>query len=248
MLALELVDDLRQLGLRQGGVVMVHSSLKALGRVEGGAEAVIQGLLAALGDSGTLLMPALTYERVTADQPTFDVRRTPGNVGLIPETFRLRQGTQRSLHPTHSVCALGPRTGRLLEGHLEDETPCGPHSPFHLLPEFGGQILMLGCGLEPNTSMHAIEELAAPPYLYDPPREYQLILEDGRELRKTYIPHNFHGWLQRYDRVGEVLAAPALRKGRVLQAEAWLIEAGALWEAALAVLKQHPCWFVDRKG
>jgi aminoglycoside 3-N-acetyltransferase len=242
----ELTDDLLSLGVRPEGVLMVHSSLKALGPVEGGAETVIVGLLEALGGSGTLLMPALTYERVTAEQPLFDVKRTPGNVGLIPETFRLRAGTKRSLHPTHSVCATGPQATELLEAHLQDDTPCGAHSPFHRLPEFGGQILMLGCGLEPNTSMHAIEELVVPPYLYGPPGEYQLVLQDGTIMRKTYIPHNFHGWVQRYDRVGEILSSPGLRRGRVLQAEAFIIEAAALWEKALEALKRDPCYFVDR--
>ena len=248
MVANELAHDLLKLGVRPGGVLMMHSSLKALGPVEGGAGTVIEGLLEALDEAGTLLMPALTYERVTAEQPVFDVMRTPGNVGLIPETFRLREGTKRSVHPTHSVCASGPRAAELLETHLLDNTPCGPHSPFHLLPKYNGQILMLGCGLEPNTSMHAIEELVVPPYLYDPPREYQLVLQDGTIMRKTYIPHSFHGWVQRYDRVGEMLAPPGLRGGRVLRAEAYLIEAADLWEVALRAVKKDPCCFVDRVG
>lgn len=242
----QIANDLLSLGVRPGGALMVHSSLRSLGPVEAGAETVIQGLLAALGKAGTLLMPALTYERVTPNNPYFDVRLTASNVGIIPETFRLRAGTQRSIHPTHSVCAVGPLTAALLEPHLEDSTPCGPHSPFHCLPEYNGQILMLGCGLEPDTSMHAIEELVLPPYLYDPPIEYQLVLQDGSAIRKTYIPHNFHGWAQRYDRVEAILGSPGLRKGQVLQAEAWLIEAEALREVALAALKRDPCCFVEK--
>ncbi len=94
--------------------------------------------------------------------------------------------------------------------------------------------------------MHAIEELVVPPYLFDPPVEYRLVLQDGKTIRKTYTPHNFHGWAQRYDRVGEILGSPGLRQGRVLQAEAWLIEAEVLWDAALAALKRDPCCFVER--
>ena len=151
----QLRDDLLGLGLRPGGVVMVHSSLRALGQVSGGAETVIDGLLAALGPDGTLLMPALTYKHVTPDKPHFDALRTPSNVGIIPETFRRRRGTRRSVHPTHSVCGVGPLAALILDPHNADTTPCGPHSPFHSLPKYNGQILMLGCGLEPNTSMHA---------------------------------------------------------------------------------------------
>jgi aminoglycoside 3-N-acetyltransferase len=240
-------QDLLALGVRPGGVLLVHSSLRALGSVPGGAETVIQALLAALGESGTLLMPALSYEHVTPEKPHFDLLKTPSNVGLIPETFRLRPGTRRSVHPTHSVCAVGPLAAELLDLHLEDSTPCGPHSPFHALPKHNGQILMLGCGLEPNTSMHAIEELVIPSYLYNPPFDYQLSLADGAMITKTYTPHNFVGWVQCYDRVEQVLAAPGLRRGRVLEADSFLIEASALWEAVLSVLQRDPLYFVDEQ-
>jgi len=244
----KLQTDLLNLGLRSGGVLMVHASLRALGQVPGGAESVIQGLLAALGADGTLLMPALSYERVTRENPVLDVKNTPSNVGVIPEIFRKRAGTKRSIHPTHSVCAVGPLAEPLLAPHIEDTTPCGPNSPFHRLPHYNGQILMLGCGLEPNTSMHAIEELVAPPYLYGPPIEYTLVREDGTDLVKTYTPHSFEGWEQRYDRVQDVLPAFALKRGPVLEAEAWLIESAALWEHALPALRKAPLYFVDGQG
>jgi aminoglycoside 3-N-acetyltransferase len=226
---------------------MVHSSLRSLGYVPGGAETVIQGLLAVLGAEGTLLMPALTYERVTPQCPVFDVRNTPSNVGTIPEAFRTRPGTKRSVHPTHSVCAVGRLAQALLELHIDDTTPCGPHSPFHTLPEHNGQILMLGCGLEANTSLHAIEEIVAPPYLYDVPFSYKLVLENGESLTQTYTlhPHNLRGWRQRYDRVEHLLEPPGLRRGRVLAAEAFLLEASMLWEAALSALAKNPFYFVD---
>lgn len=241
----QLQADLLALGVCPGGVLLVHSSLRALGPVPGGPETVIRGLLAALGGAGTLLMPALSYEHVTPEHPVFDVRHTPSNVGILPETFRLRSGTRRSLHPTHSVCAVGPLSSALLDPHAEDTTPCGPRSPFHTLPEHHGQILMLGCGLEPNTSMHAIEERVVPPYLFNPPIEYDLTLQDGSTRSKTYTPHDFRGWRQRYDRVDQLLAAPGLNQGRVLAARAFLIESEALWEAALAALRRDPLYFVE---
>ena len=243
----KLLTDLLNLGVRPGGVLMVHASLRALGQVPGGAEAVIQGLLAALGADGTLLMPALSYEHVIRENPVFDVKNTPSNVGIIPETFRKRAGTKRSIHPTHSVCAVGPLTEALLTAHIQDATPCGPHSPFHALPRYNGQILMLGCGLEPNTCMHAIEELVEPPYLYSQPIDYTLVREDGTSLVKTYTPHGFNGWEQRYERVQDILPPSALKCGPVLEAEAWLIESPALWEHALFALRKDSLCFVDRQ-
>jgi aminoglycoside 3-N-acetyltransferase len=236
--------DLSAAGIRPGGVLLVHSSLSALGHVPGGPETVIRGLLQALGPEGTLLFPTLTYENVTPKNPFFDVRRTPSNVGLIPETFRKRPGSMRSIHPTHSVAGIGARAREMLADHVADTTPCGPHSPFHKLPQVGGQILMLGCGLHPNTSMHAIEERVVPPYLFGPQVPYILVYPDGTTVEKTYTSHGFWGWSQRYDRVARVLTAPDLRQGRVLQAEVHLIEAEALWAAALDALRQDPLAFV----
>jgi aminoglycoside 3-N-acetyltransferase len=238
-------EDLLILGLRSGGVVMVHSSLKSFGWLPQGAEMVIQALLGALGEYGTLLMPALTYETVRSYNPIFDSRSTPVCVGTIPETFRTRPGTQRSMHPTHSVCGTGPLVDELLSPHIEDSTPCGSNSPFHRLPDFQGQILMLGCGLKPNTSMHAIEELVEPPYLFGKPLVYTLIDEEGHITQKEYIRHNFCGWEQRYDRVGKILDWPHLKFGKVGMAPAYLIEASALKAAALAAIRKEPYFFVD---
>jgi aminoglycoside 3-N-acetyltransferase len=238
--------DLSGLGVRQGGVLLVHSSLSALGHVPGGAETVIRGLLQALGPEGTLLLPTLTYEHVTPKHPIFDVRRTPSNVGIIPETFRLRPGSMRSIHPTHSVAAVGPLARELLADHVLDTTPCGDNSPFHRLPHVHGQILMLGCGLRPNTSMHAIEEVIVPSYVFGPQVPYILVYPDGEAHEKSYTSHGFEGWSQEYDRVAQVLTAPALSRGAVLRAPAHLIEAEALWAAVLAALRQDPLAFVAR--
>src|SRR5689334_11642001 len=97
-----LTDDLRALGLQPGDVVMVHSSFRALGIAD--PELIIGALLGALGDAGTLLMPGLSFRQ---QPPTVhDTRSTPVCVGFLPEHFRTRLGTARSLHPTHSVCGF----------------------------------------------------------------------------------------------------------------------------------------------
>lgn len=241
-----IAQDLLAAGVRPSGVLLAHSSLSALGYVPGGPETVVRGLFQALSASGTLLMPALSYELVTPRNPVFDVHRTPSNVGAITEHFRTRPGTRRSVHPTHSACGAGPLADELLRGHLLDNTPCGSHSPFHCLREYNSQILMLGCGLTPNTSMHAIEEIVEPPYLFGPPLSYTLILADGSLQIKTYRKHGFAGWRQRYDRVAQVLDQDSLKRGVVLDAEVFLIETHALWDTVLTMLQRDPLYFVDR--
>ncbi len=242
-----LAADLRALGVRPGGVLLVHSALRSLGLppdLPQRAEIAVSGLLTALGPGGTLLMPALSYASVSARQPVFDVANTPSCVGGLTEYFRTRPGTLRSVHPTHSVCGAGPRTGELLSSHRLDVTPCGPHSPFSLLPQVNGQILFLGCGLKPNTSMHAVEEHVVPPYLFGLPVDYQVILADGTVTAMQVRRHNFAGWDQRYDRLEQVMG-DGLRAGRVLQADCHLVESAQMWPAALAALRRDPLFFVE---
>ena len=122
----DLAADLRRLGLGSGDIVLVHSSLSRLGNVEGGADAVIRALLDVVAPDGTVLFPTLTgSERDGPDNPpVIDVRATPCWTGLIPDSARRWQGALRSLHPTHSVAALGAEAGHYTAGHEESATPC----------------------------------------------------------------------------------------------------------------------------
>jgi aminoglycoside 3-N-acetyltransferase len=207
---------------------------------------VIQGLWQALGADGTLLLPALSYEYVGKLNPVFDALRTPSCVGAIAEYFRLRPGTLRSVHPTHSVCAIGVQAASITGDHQLDHTPVGPHSPFRKLRDLGGQLLFLGCGLRPNTSMHGVEELAEPPYLYGEMISYRLVLADGRELMLDSRHHGFQGYRQRYDRLEPLLdQGTELRVGKVLDAQAHLLEAQSMWQVALAAYRRDPLYFVD---
>ena len=237
-------DQLGALGLPRGGVVLVHSSLSSLGHVPGGAAVVIDGIRDALGPEGTLLMPALSYATVNADNPVFDVLRTPSCVGVIPETFRTMPGVMRSICPTHSVAGIGPLAEKLLGGHHLDDTPCGSHSPWRLLPERAGHILFLGCGLRPNTSMHGIEELARPPYLFGEMATYTVIHPDGRQRRQDCRRHDFRGFGQHYERIATIHDGGWIAEGQVLQATAHLVRAARLWEEAYAAYVRDPLFFV----
>lgn len=242
----ELINGWQKLGVRSGGVLLVHSSLRSLGPVAGGAETVVSSLLEALGPQGTLLMPALSYAKVGAHSPVFDVRSTQSCVGALPEYFRTRPGTFRSVHPTHSVSGTGRLMDDLLNEHGLSTTPCGPFSPFAKLPQVGGQILFIGCGLRPNTSMHAIEEHVEPVYLYGEKVDYQVTLADGSQRRMVVRSHNFKGWTQRYDRIDQYLSHPDLREGVVFKANCFLVEAFALWMVALNALEADPLCFVEK--
>lgn len=241
-----IVTGLTNLGLKQGDSVLVHASLTSLGELPHAAKIVTDAFMQILGQEGTLLMPALTYSSVTKDNPVFDVDNSPSCVGGLSEYFRTRTGALRSIHPTHSVCALGKKATYFTENHLQDSTPVGANSPFFKLMEADGYVLFLGCGLHPNTSMHGVEELVTPAYLFGKEREYTLRISSIETLKKSYIPHGFKEYIQRYDRLLDVLAQEDYRVGKVLEAEVFLLDCRAFWKKAEEALRQDPFYFVDK--
>jgi aminoglycoside 3-N-acetyltransferase len=233
------LDDM---GLERGSVLMVHSSFKAIGIKD--PEMVIRALELTLGEEGTLMMPALSYDQDPSN--IYSSQATPSCVGFLAEYFRCRKGTKRSIHPTHSVCAVGKDVDFFLNDHSKDNTPCGPNSPFNKILLNGGTILMLGCGLRPNTTMHAIEEHVVPSYLFGPSQVYTITGVDGITYQKAYIAHDFKGFVQRYDRVLDILFYPHMRIGRVGNAASYLISCKKLFEVAVKEMEADSFFFVDK--
>lgn len=242
-------EQLKELGVKQGDILLVHGSMKALGQNDLKIEVLIKSIETVLGEKGTLLIPALSYESVDGiKNDTFSIKDTPSDIGALSECFRKMNGVIRSVHPTHSVCARGRFAKELLENHYLDQTPCGPNSPFRLVNEMGGHILFLGCGLKPNTSMHGIEELVEPDYLYGETLQYKLFNANREKSYKYYKTHGFENMEQCYERIEDLLEeGTELKKGKVLEAECYLINAKAMWKKATKALKEDEHYFVDVK-
>lgn len=144
--------------MRGGDSVIVHSSYRSLGQVEGGPEAVIDALLATVGPRGNLMLPTFNYSS-PLPEPCFDPALTPARTGVIAELGRKRPDARRSLHPTHSVAVIGPDASRLTEGHLNGRA-FGVGSPIDRLATQDGKVLLLGVGHTANSTIHVAEEHA----------------------------------------------------------------------------------------
>lgn len=246
-------EDLQWLRLEKGDAVLVHSSLRALYR--NGSEKVvpaqvISALRSVLGEEGTLIFPALSYSSCGKAHPFFNALSTPSCVGALPEYFRTEiAGAERSLSPTHSCCAIGAKADYITSGHILDHTPCGQNSPFYRLMEMKGKILFLGCSSVSNTSMHAVEELVRPDYLFGEDVEYTITCKDGRCFQHVVRSHDFRGVTQRYDRLEGLLEeGKGLTKGNVMDAECVVMDTVPMWETAYEAYKKDPHFFIDKNN
>jgi len=181
---------LRNIEIREGDVVLVHSSLSRLGYVEGGANTVLSGLLKVVGSTGTVGAPTFwgNTSKYVKGARTFDVNNSPSILGTISETIRKHPEAKRSLHPTHSASFIGPLADYLAKDHHLDNTPVGPNSPYMKLVRSNGKILLLGVTLEYLTNFHTIEDITPdiPVKVYlDNPLIFKVLDQKGQELGIT---------------------------------------------------------------
>ena len=253
----DLARDLRALGVGRGQAVMVHSSLKSLGQVLGGAPAAVRALLAAVGPDGTLVMPAFSpevsdparwpdrpfpdsqVERARAHVPAFDPDTTPTSMGAIPECFRRWPGARRGPHPQVSVCALGARAAEVVAPHPLAWGQ-GAGSPFERLFRMDAGLLLLGVGFNRATLLHHAESLV--PNRREKMR--RIPTGDGPARRWLEAPDVGDDLDTHFPAIGSAyLAEGRARTGKVGAAEAILASAGDLVPFASSYLARalaHP--------
>ena len=202
-----MVSELKALGVKPGMVLLVHSSMKAMGYVNGGAPAVILALEEALGSEGTLVMPTHTadysdpadwknppapeewWQAIRDTMPAFDCALTPTyGMGAIPETFRKQDGVLRSNHPYGSFAAWGKHAEQVTANHVL-ATTFGDGSPLARVYDLEGWVLLIGVGHRNNTSLHLAEERARIPRIDLPTGSPMMV--DGKREWVTWVDVEF---------------------------------------------------------
>lgn len=236
----EIVRQLHALGVAPGDVLLVHSSFRAAGPVEGGPAGLIEALSRAVGPEGTLVMPSWTGNDDEPFDPESD--RASPDLGVVAETFRRLPGVRRSDHP-FAFAARGPRAARLLADGLP-LPPMRPESPVGRVLESDGRILLLGVDHDANSTIHLAELLAGVPY-WAP--KHVTVRRDGRPRRIDYR-ENDH-CCARFRLAGDWLAARGLqRESPVGQAASKLMRARDLVDTVVARLERDPLVFLHPRG
>jgi len=159
----DLVQQFRAVGILEGDVLLVHSSLSKIGYVEEGPKTVVEALLEAVGPKGHLLMPnspnpSLQLEYIRGLE-IFDVANDSSKLGAISEYFRKLPEAIRSAHPTEPVSCIGEDAAWFTQEHFGCLTPYTEKSPFYKVSERKGKILYLGVTLDnAGTNLHTLED------------------------------------------------------------------------------------------
>ena len=204
----EIVEGLRQTGLKAGDVVLVHSAMRTMGRVRRGAGTVVDALLDVVGDRGTLVVPTFTFVHEIAEDPIIDPQSDPSEMGAITETARKHPRAIRSTAFRHSFAAIGRRAE-----FITQVNPALPvfdiRSSFGVMLALNTQILMLGMTYSSCTSHHFGEWVCEVPYRHTIDLNVKVRQRDGSVVPQAmtdYQPHTYTGSRHTdFNRLGRML-------------------------------------------
>ncbi|MBQ8655400.1 MAG: AAC(3) family N-acetyltransferase [Clostridia bacterium] len=245
----DLILQLQQMGLKPRDAVMMHSSMKAIGPVEGGADTVLDALTEYFAP-GLFMTPTHTWRQMGPEHPVFDPAAEPSCVGLLTNLFMRRPGVVRSLHPTHSIAAFGPGAAEYIRGEENVTTPCAPEGVWGRLLKIRAKVLLVGVTHARNTYIHAVEEmLDVPERLTDKPVDFTIVTPDGGhkpvKMHRHFNPVEAH-ISERFVKLTDCyFETGAAVRGRLGDAECILCDCEKLYEVTKKVLSHHINTFID---
>ena len=184
----ELKQQIKEMGIQPDDMVLIHTSLRAVGPVEGGADGFIDAFCEYL-DEGLFVVPTHTWATVNRDNPVYDVRTAEPCIGTVPKIAAKRADGIRSLHPTHSVWAHGEDAESYVQGEENAGSPGAPGFCWDKLAECGAKILLIGVKHDRDTFIHSVDEYAGVENRLGEPFEVTIINHGGQALKRFFRPH-----------------------------------------------------------
>ena len=185
----ELKQQIRKMGIREDDTVLIHTSLRAVGPVENGADGVIDAFCQVL-HKGLFLVPTHTWANVNRENPVYDVRSTMPCIGTLPQVAAFREDGFRSLHPTHSIWGHGEEAEAFLRGEEDARTPGPVGFAWERLAHRNAKILLIGVGNNRNTFIHAVDEIAdLPDRIHPESFEVTIYDREGNAFKHPFAGH-----------------------------------------------------------
>jgi len=184
----DIFEQLKKLNAPKGSVVLVHTSLRLIGEVEGGGEGLLDVLIEYFtADGGLLAIPTHTWANLGTDKITLDMTDPWSNLGAFSLIAANDRRAVLSENPTHSVAVFGNREKALkfIENEAKIKTPTSPDSVYGKLFSEGGYVLLVGVDHSKNTYLHAVAEiLGLPDRMSDKPTPVTVKKPDGEVVKK----------------------------------------------------------------
>ena len=202
------MEGFRQTGLDSGDVVLVHSAMRTMGRVRGGAGTVVEALLEILGDRGTLVVPTFAFAHEAEEDPIIDPCNDPSEMGVITETARKHPKALRSTAFRHSFAAIGHRAEVITQ--VDPALPVYDfRSSFGVMLALNTRVVMLGMTYSSSTSHHFAEWVCEVPYRRTIDLSVKVRRKDGSVVPQAmtdYQPHTYSGSRHTdFNRLGRML-------------------------------------------
>lgn len=168
-----LTRALQSTGVQEGDVLYVSTQLFGLGMMEGIGSRLdlvrnfYAGIRAAIGESGTVVVPTFTQQVGRFGIP-YVHEETESLTGIFGEFVRKLPEARRSLHPVFSVSAIGPCAQAITENI--SPVAFGRDSAFDRLYRLGGRAVCAGFDYYSGhitSLMHFVETAFAVPYYYN---------------------------------------------------------------------------------
>lgn len=236
-----LVKGFRDLGVEEGDTLLVHSSYKSFGDVDGGPQTVIQALEAALGPEGTLIMPTFNFD-FNKGVP-WDVRTTPSKMGVLTELVRQDPRARRVFHPFYSFAILGKYADRL--GGLRYKSSYERNSVFGRLRDLDGKIMVIGLSYTNSmTFFHHIEQMEGVEYRFLKQFTGEVTDENGNTYTDTFemlVRDIDKGVITEVDPMGFLMEEKGIIKVRKIgEADVKLMKANEVYEFSAREMRRDP--------
>lgn len=187
--------QLEEMGVPRDRVVLVHSSLRAIGETEGRGEGLLEALIDHCTAAGGLLcIPTHTWAFGSREFP-LDMTAPETCIGTLPNLAARHPLGRRTPHPSHSMAVFGDadRVAAFVAGEEKMVSPCHPASCYGKICEMDGSILLIGVGHNRDTYLHCVEEMLDVPNRLSTVHPRQVRYADGRVEVHDHQGHRSEG-------------------------------------------------------
>jgi aminoglycoside 3-N-acetyltransferase len=247
----DLVDGFQGNGLENGDSLLVHSSYKSLGGVEGGPQTVIDALLRVLGEEGTLIMPTFNFDFCRGEP--WDVRKTPSHMGVMTNMVREHPEAKRVFHPIYSFSILGKHAEYLTKEPYKSSY--GENSVFGKLRVLDGKIMIIGLTYTNSmTFFHHVEEMEGVDYRYMKAFHGTVTDQNGNSYEDTFtmlVRDLDKGVITEVDPMGELMEkAGIITVGHIGEAAVKIMKANDVYAFTAREMKRNPMllYQIDKPG